>query len=509
MLQDIEEQKTTEIAKENQLYKREVMEILPLQRQEDIKPPIIPSGRENENRYQGGDDDDDEREESEIVVINSDSESSDDQTGASGPPTSPGRPESQPPAGAQTESGLQADAPRPKRTRHKRLSGDYIDPTSYDLTTDSEPAGGEAAGPSASTTSPRRKVKKRKRGNGGPFEGIIDPVVSEIYKIPGGRFINGYAVVVLPLGDYDEIGISRSFRDTDLVKKIPQCYHYDKDLSIGGWRDGYDNGGSKVTMRKFPCLHFKLKLEVPLGGDFTPPKERFVWIAAKDLRPLDLQANGSGQTKGVEIAKTFKERLRLIKEKRAAENGRAADETARTSAQADATGGQAYSAVSTESSTSQVQRQFTAHNVPRGSPRETERPSTRTSQNRTGSPNEPTSPQMPHRARHGPRALRTLAEINRQHPDPTPEASGSDEFPLPQRGNAGGEHAYGWVAARAGGAGAGWGGSAMDVDVDMDTSDMPHGLEVVTPMGLGSPDFDDTQTLRANDDLPSPAVTSG
>ncbi|KAI0114278.1 hypothetical protein F4776DRAFT_666946 [Hypoxylon sp. NC0597] len=149
------------------------------------------------------------------------------------------------------------------------------------------------------------------------FKGIVSPIVGEIYKIQIGPIKTGYAAVILPTGDFREIGISRSIHDTCLAKSIPACYRYDEHtMKILGWKKDYDDGGPRVTSREFPVMYFGEVARIPLNGEFTALNARFAWVSAKFIRPLPLDLYSSRSTAGYQKAKTFSDRLRLFREAR-------------------------------------------------------------------------------------------------------------------------------------------------------------------------------------------------
>ncbi|KAI1801217.1 hypothetical protein F4811DRAFT_556027 [Daldinia bambusicola] len=164
-----------------------------------------------------------------------------------------------------------------------------------------------------------RKRVQRKRKNRTIFKGITDPIVGEIYKIQQGPFKWESAAVLLPIGNFNEIGISKSLLETPLKKYIPPCYIYNTaSKEILGWEEDYDDGGPKVTDRKFPFMSFKgVKWDqVELDGEFSPVGATYAWVSAKSIRPFDFNAPLSSSMAGCLSAKRFKARLNLIKENR-------------------------------------------------------------------------------------------------------------------------------------------------------------------------------------------------
>ncbi|KAI1476081.1 hypothetical protein F4774DRAFT_394595 [Daldinia eschscholtzii] len=171
----------------------------------------------------------------------------------------------------------------------------------------------------------RRRVQ-RKRINRVIFRGITDPTVGEIYKIQLGPLKGEYVGVLLPVGDFDAIGISKSLHETSLKKVIPSCYVYNtSSKEILGWEKDYDDGGPKVTDRKFPFMSFKgIKWnQVEVDGEFSPVGATYSWVPAKSIRTFDFTAPMSSMTPGYLSAKRFKARLNQIRENRMKANQQA------------------------------------------------------------------------------------------------------------------------------------------------------------------------------------------
>ncbi|KAH7248431.1 hypothetical protein B0J15DRAFT_401040, partial [Fusarium solani] len=90
------------------------------------------------------------------------------------------------------------------------------------------------------------------------------------------------AVLLLPLTELDNIGVRNTLQDLGLAEDIPGCYDYDNQTNYFRWRKGYRDGESSVREREFPVIYFD-------GQDF-PAKSAVGWVAAKDLRTLDVNA---------------------------------------------------------------------------------------------------------------------------------------------------------------------------------------------------------------------------
>ncbi|KAI0832171.1 hypothetical protein F5Y06DRAFT_301548 [Hypoxylon sp. FL0890] len=155
-----------------------------------------------------------------------------------------------------------------------------------------------------------------KKNTKGAFKGITNPTVGRIYKVHKPQTI-GYAAVVLPTGDFREIGISKSLRDSSLGRSIPACYKYDKQsMAILGWKEDYEDGGPKVTSRKVPMMYFdEPTVRISQDGDFTADNAIFEWVSVESLRPLSLDVKLSLNPTGYDNAKRFDDRLTLLRQK--------------------------------------------------------------------------------------------------------------------------------------------------------------------------------------------------
>ncbi|KAI1768488.1 hypothetical protein GGR53DRAFT_478292 [Hypoxylon sp. FL1150] len=335
----------------------------------------------------------------------------------------------------------------------------------------------EVVEPSASTSVSRKKVD---------FQGITDPIVGEIYKIEDRRTKDGYAVVVLPLDNFEEIGIWSTIWETDLIKSR-------------GPRDFEETN----PMRRFPCMEFRDDLVVPLRGVYHISKETmFRWVSPERLRPADQM---TVETRGYEQAHTFRARLKLIREKRASENDQASTITNTSSIRHD-TDGQGPRDTHNVPSADKSPEQPAVGQAPREDPQVSGLPGSRRQENpRQGqtvhvasSSNELSEPQ-----------LRTLEEINRQNPDSAePECSSERQYLLPQNKIVDAIH---WLSGPVPNmtsleeaANTDWG----NVAALMTAAGGPHGLEATTPKSSSHHNDadDDSQTLQASDDVSPPVV---
>ncbi|KAH6687966.1 hypothetical protein F5X68DRAFT_275653 [Plectosphaerella plurivora] len=101
-----------------------------------------------------------------------------------------------------------------------------------------------------------------------------------------------YAVVVLPLGDLQSIGMEGTLRDTGLLKRnIPRCYKVEQGRIVG-FRTGYDDHCVALPSRKYPLLWIQANVHFNFrDGKLQIPKQQcFSWLPANKLRTF----HGSG-----------------------------------------------------------------------------------------------------------------------------------------------------------------------------------------------------------------------
>lgn len=167
----------------------------------------------------------------------------------------------------------------------------------------------------------------------GSFEGIIDPVVGEVYQAWWeAEPRSWYLVVILPYsgdGDWKEVGVTGNLFTSGLRKEIPNCFKVDKVTTGSGegasrltWAEGYQDGGPKVWARKFPCLFLHAPLKVPSADQefvLGHRAEVLAFRTAQQLRhrstklPPGLSAIGVDAYK--DLAQDFEARLRAIRAK--------------------------------------------------------------------------------------------------------------------------------------------------------------------------------------------------
>lgn len=191
-------------------------------------------------------------------------------------------------------------------------------------------------------TKPAQKAKKSAKprtnqGSGhepvGFFEGVIDPVVGEIYHTWwDGETRSWYLAVILPYsgdGDWAELGITGNLFTSGLRNEIPNCFNVAKVATDAGqdafklsWAKGYQDGGSKVRARKFPCLFLHDPLEIPKADQefaLSDKAEVLAFRTAHQLRHrstiLPPGQSKAGVDKHQDLARDFEARLEAIRAK--------------------------------------------------------------------------------------------------------------------------------------------------------------------------------------------------
>ncbi|KAJ4175862.1 hypothetical protein NW755_014723, partial [Fusarium falciforme] len=134
---------------------------------------------------------------------------------------------------------------------------------------------------------PTRQSRRRHHGDSSrqrdqDFDGIIDPRPGDVYLAFWEKSKEWLAVLLLPLTELDNVGVRNTIQDLGLAEDVPGCYDYDNRTNCFRWREGYRDGETSVREREFPVMYFD-------GQDF-PAKSAVGWVAAKDLRTLDVNA---------------------------------------------------------------------------------------------------------------------------------------------------------------------------------------------------------------------------
>ena len=149
-------------------------------------------------------------------------------------------------------------------------------------------------------------------------EVIMHPLEGKPYRAywrSGSRDQGWYALIVLPLGSFDAIGLHGSFLETDLAKSIPSCYER-HDSTVFQWAEGYRDGERLVTKRKFPVMWIHDGQTFPLHKDLMMPTPAWYnWLPAPDLRPFsaDCASDGNNLIRGYNSAVEYTKQVGRIK----------------------------------------------------------------------------------------------------------------------------------------------------------------------------------------------------
>ncbi|KAK8106645.1 hypothetical protein PG999_010004 [Apiospora kogelbergensis] len=106
------------------------------------------------------------------------------------------------------------------------------------------------------------------------------------YWRSGSRGQGWYALIVLPLGSFNVIGLDGSFLETELTKSIPACYER-QNGTVLQWAEGYRDGERLVNKRQFPVMWFHDAQTFSLQKDLMiPDPVWYSWLRAADLQPF-------------------------------------------------------------------------------------------------------------------------------------------------------------------------------------------------------------------------------
>ncbi|KAL8288518.1 hypothetical protein RB597_000574 [Gaeumannomyces tritici] len=174
-------------------------------------------------------------------------------------------------------------------------------------------------------------VRRPRRLTSDPKTSIqpVSGVFYQVYWPTGGKSRSStrsgtpFIALCLPTDGFDEVGISGSIHDTDLMRHVPMCYRtHTRTKKILGWDEDHQDGGTKASQRKFPFLFFTSDLRLPSEGKLSIPKKgkMFSWVAANKIQPLDLNDSTTSHLPGHATAIAFASRLPQQHESAAAIN---------------------------------------------------------------------------------------------------------------------------------------------------------------------------------------------
>ncbi len=147
---------------------------------------------------------------------------------------------------------------------------------------------------------------------------IVDPVIGEIYRAFWGRM--WFAVIRLPVGPLDVVGISGHFRDTGFFRrKIPRGYEVDMQRETLSWANGFRDGQARVGQRRFPMLYLDDKMNIPVSAsaEFGIPIDlgqwRLLWASARVLREFTFDDPECQRVRGYQAAQALCNRIGALK----------------------------------------------------------------------------------------------------------------------------------------------------------------------------------------------------
>ncbi|KAG5797287.1 hypothetical protein H9Q69_003670 [Fusarium xylarioides] len=181
-------------------------------------------------------------------------------------------------------------SPRQTRSGGTKRKGNFSRPITKSKRQKSERASStnkETQKDASTTESTRRQTRLSQRHQDttgtDEFEGITDPKCGKVYLTYWDKTKEWLAVLILPMGSFDKIGIPGSIESCGLADSLPPCYQYDKVSGEYKWAKPYETGNRLVNERMFPVMYFD-------GRDF-PNRSAIDWIDAKDLRRFNPKLN--------------------------------------------------------------------------------------------------------------------------------------------------------------------------------------------------------------------------
>ncbi|KAH7309806.1 hypothetical protein B0I35DRAFT_412677 [Stachybotrys elegans] len=139
----------------------------------------------------------------------------------------------------------------------------------------------KAAGPKGQTSTPlaasifvsqpRPTSTRRIRSD----SGIQNPGVGDVYVIPWGQLAREYAAVILPMGDFDRIGLKGSISTCGLHHDPRNAFKFDEARKQFRWRKRLSRTGSSANLVMFPVMYF---------DNEESEEGNYDWVAGQDLR---------------------------------------------------------------------------------------------------------------------------------------------------------------------------------------------------------------------------------
>ncbi|RSL57592.1 hypothetical protein CEP54_008177 [Fusarium duplospermum] len=110
-------------------------------------------------------------------------------------------------------------------------------------------------------------------------EGITNPVPGDLYYAYRDRTNEWIPVVLLPMTNLEQAGISGTLESLGLANALPSCYERDEVTGEYTWGEGYKDGQPLVAEREFPVMYF--------DGRF-PVRSPVGWVASEELREFNV-----------------------------------------------------------------------------------------------------------------------------------------------------------------------------------------------------------------------------
>ncbi|KAM0345058.1 hypothetical protein ACHAPU_006944 [Fusarium lateritium] len=130
----------------------------------------------------------------------------------------------------------------------------------------------------------------------GEFQGIVNAEAGNIYLTFWTKTKEWLAVLLLPMGDFNSVGIPGSITSCGLSESLPSCYRFNKKSKKYNWAKGFEDGKPLAKERLFPVMYFD-------GREF-PHKSAIMWIEAKDLREFHPKF-GNSLVPNMKIVRTY------------------------------------------------------------------------------------------------------------------------------------------------------------------------------------------------------------
>ncbi|WAO96055.1 Hypothetical protein NCS54_01371600 [Fusarium falciforme] len=127
----------------------------------------------------------------------------------------------------------------------------------------------------------RGRTRGYRRQHGTP-QAAVDPEYGQVYRVYWNLSKQWLAALLLPMQNLHDVGIPYSIEGLGLLEDLPQCYAYDCQSKTFSWKEGYEDNGPRVSMRKFPVMFF--------DGSPFPSKSSVAWVSASDLQIYDPSA---------------------------------------------------------------------------------------------------------------------------------------------------------------------------------------------------------------------------